>query len=110
MPRGSHRRGFDEPDVDRPHNNIDQLVTAAKSATVDLIGLLAAHGLDFPTLALMLDPGWPENVKRALVAWVIKIDDVAKALAAEAGIPAGAALSEKDRQTLTVRAFNMVMD
>lgn len=91
-------------------SRLDLAVSAAKSAWLDLIGLMASHGLNFPTLNVMLAPGWPMPVRRAYENWVLLMDEVAKALAAQDGIPAGARLTEKDRVTLTTRTFTTVLD
>jgi hypothetical protein len=91
-------------------DDLDAAVRAAKFAMLDLVGLMAAHGLDFRTLGMLLDPGWPAPVKRAFTEWVTLMDDVAKALAARDGVQPGARLSVRDREAYTQRAFTVVMD
>jgi hypothetical protein len=91
-------------------DDLDAAVRAARFAMLDLIGLMAAHGLDFRTLGMLLDPGWPAPVQRAFTEWVTHMDDVAKALAARDGIPPGTRLTGKDRHVYTQRAFTAVMD
>jgi hypothetical protein len=91
-------------------DDLDAAVRAARFAMLDLIGLMMAHGLDFRTLGMLLDPGWPAPVKRAFQEWVVLMDDVAKALAAREGVEPGARLSGKDREAYTQRAFTAVMD
>jgi hypothetical protein len=85
-------------------------VRAARFAVLDLVGLMMAHGLDFRTLGMLLDPGWPAPVKRAFTEWVTLMDDVAKALAARGGLQPGGRLTGKDRQAYTQRVFTVVMD
>jgi hypothetical protein len=89
---------------------LNEVVADAKAAMLDLIGLMISYELDFPTLGLLLEPGWPEPVRRAYSLWVIRMNDVARVLAHEAGVQPATVLSAKDRQRLTVRAFTLVMD
>ena len=50
-------------------------------------------GLDFRTLGMLLDPGWPAPVKRAFTEWVTHMDGVAETLAAQEGLQPGARLT-----------------
>lgn len=82
-------------------------VAAARQTFLELAAIMAAYGLDFQVLPLLLE--WPPPVKHAYQAYQERLEGVAQAMAVSEGVEA-ARLSPADRDKWTKKAFEAVMD
>jgi hypothetical protein len=89
---------------------VDEALRPAKLAFVDLVGLMAAEGLDFYELNLTLYPGWSPVVKHAWQHWQNQMAVLRAELARADGVKEPVkSLSKSDQERWTKAAFELVM-
>ena len=84
------------------------VVRSAQLATLDLLGLMAVHGIaGIEELKLLI--AWPAGIPDAYQAWMSSMTAVVNALGHSEGVRDMGALSERDKVLLTERAYDLVM-
>jgi hypothetical protein len=91
-------------------SGVDEALRLAKLAFVDLVGLMAAEGLDFYVLNLTLYPGWSRVVKYAWQHWQNQMAVLRAELARADGVTVPVmSLSLTDQERWTTLAYERVM-
>ena len=85
--------------------DLNDAVRAAQAATVDLLNVLAAHGLSTATIAIPPPSEWPDPVRSAFLIWQESIAAVTRELSRHDGIES----SDRDNDSRTVQALILAL-
>ncbi|WP_344838714.1 hypothetical protein [Actinocorallia longicatena] len=89
---------------------LEQAVPLAQVALLNMVRIMAAEGVPREELALLIPAGWPKTVKRAFVALLPRLKDVAHLLSLGDGIDQWESLPAERKAAYLAAAYGRVMD